>query len=213
MGIFDLNEKSTIVNESFMGSNLYYIDNFYKTPDAIIDILNKTPSDLHHPTKEITPDTLNGIYFEDKRHVVKCEEILKVYDYLSTICGQPATFANTFVITNQTKFNKDEFNNYKENYWYPHCDSGYNGLVYLNKNDDTCGPNLYKNIHHDEPIAEHIEPWRPKDNWEILKTIKPKFNRCVLFDGKIFPHGMHIPNERYFGEEYRLNQVFFFADK
>ena len=31
----------------------------------------------------------------------------------------------------------------------------------------------------------------------------------VLFDGMI-PHGMNICNDRYFGEEYRKNQVFFF---
>ena len=29
MGIFDLNTKAVVVKEPFMGSNLYYIDNFY----------------------------------------------------------------------------------------------------------------------------------------------------------------------------------------
>jgi hypothetical protein len=100
MDIFDLNEQAVIIRESFMGSNLYYIDDFYKNPGDIVDILNTTPSDLHHPAREMIPNTLNGIHFEDRRHVIKCEEIRKVYDHLSIICGQTAIFTNTFVITN-----------------------------------------------------------------------------------------------------------------
>ena len=39
MGIFDLNYSIT-VNETFMGSNIYYMDNFYKNPDAVLDLFN-----------------------------------------------------------------------------------------------------------------------------------------------------------------------------
>ena len=41
------------------------------------------------------------------------------------------------------------------------------------------------------------------------ETLVAKYNRMVLFDGMI-PHAMDISNDRYFGEEYRKNQVFFF---
>jgi hypothetical protein len=214
MGAYDLNEEAIVIREPFLGSNLYYIDDFYKNPDAIVDILNKTPSYLHHPDPSITHGSLNGIYFEDRRHKFECEEVLKVYDHLSSICGRAYHPQNKrLVITNQSKFFKNDFNNFKDNYWYPHCDIGYNGLVYLNKCDNTCGTNLYRNIHREEATAEHIDPWRPKRNWELLTTLKPTYNRCILFDGVKFPHGMHIPNDRYFGEEYRLNQVFFFVDE
>jgi hypothetical protein len=208
MGIFDLNYSIT-VNETFMGSNIYYIDNFYKNPDAVLDLFNKTPSRVHHPTLEAK--SLNGVHFDDRRHILEdCNEISKVYKYLSNICGEKPLYDDRIVLTNRTRFFKHDFNNFKDNYWYPHIDFGYNGIVYLNKGDDTCGTNLYRNIYYDKPIAEHVEPWRPKERYDIIKTIKPKFNRCVLFDGKKFPHGMNIPNDMYFGEEYRFNQVFFF---
>ena len=32
----------------------------------------------------------------------------------------------------------------------------------------------------------------------------------VFFDGWKFQHGMNISNDRYFDQEYRKNQVFFF---
>ena len=138
----------------------------------------------------------------------------KVYKYLSMICGQKVLSDDRIGLTNQIKFFKHDFNNFKDNYWHPHGDWGYNGLVYLNKGDDTCGTNLYKQLQDDRNQIgrEHLEPWRPKERYEIIKTIKPKFNRCVLFDGGKFLHGMHIPNDMYFGEEYRFNQVFFFKN-
>lgn len=212
MGIFDLNYSIT-VNETFMGSNIYYMDNFYKNPDAVLDLFNKTPSRVHHPYLEVKSQSLNGVHFDDRRHVLEdCNEISKVYKYLSILCGQKVLNDDRVGLTNQIKFFKHDFNNFKDNYWYPHMDSGYNGIVYLNKGDDTCGTNLYKQLQYDgnRIDREHLESWRPKERYEIIKTIKPKFNRCVLFDGKKFLHGMHIPNDMYFGEEYRFNQVFFF---
>ena len=58
-------------------------------------------------------------------------------------------------------------------------------------------------------INEHYEPWRPKNKYKLLKTLEPAYNRLVFFDGAKFPHGMNVTNDRYFGYEYRNNQVFF----
>ena len=49
-----------------------------------------------------------------------------------------------------------------------------------------------------------------KKDFIVIKTLEPKYNRFVFFDGYEFPHGMNICTDRYFGEEYRKNQVFFF---
>jgi hypothetical protein len=35
----------------------------------------------------------------------------------------------------------------------------------------------------------------------------------VMFNGKKFLHGANICNEDYFGERYRLNQVYFFEEE
>ena len=51
-----------------------------------------------------------------------------------------------------------------------------------------------------------------KKKYKIIKTLEPKYNRLVLFDGDEFPHGMNIVNDMYFSNEYRNNQVFFFED-
>jgi hypothetical protein len=49
MGVFDLNDKSPIYVEKIMGSNIYYIDNFYKKPDTIVKFLNTVPATIHDP--------------------------------------------------------------------------------------------------------------------------------------------------------------------
>ena len=59
---------------------------------------------------------------------------------------------------------------------------------------------------------EHYRPWGLKKDFIVTKTLEPKYNRFVFFDGYNFPHGMNICTDRYFGEEYRKNQVFFFDD-
>ena len=218
MGIFDLNEDAIVIREPFMGSNLYYIDDFYKHPDDIAELFNKIPTYKHSGLKHPNFESLNGVYFNDRRISMKTDEITKVWDYLSSICNQKPNIAyasGLYVLTNQHNFTDKGFNNYKDNYWHPHKDTGYTSLVYLNKHDDVCGTNLYKSVKPDLPATrgEHVDPWRSKENWEIITTLKPKFNRCVLFDGLKFIHGMHIPDDRYFGKNYRLNQVFFFQEE
>lgn len=215
MGIFDLNEEAIVVRESFMGSNLYYIDDFYQNPDDIVKYFEMTPDVRHHPDIKSEFQTLNSICFDDRRHNFKSREITPVYNHLSKICGQVpiSMHKDDSIITNKTRFFKIKFNNYLDNYWYPHTDSGYNAIVYLNKNEcDKSGTNLYRSIQPDLPRSrgEHVDPWRSKENWKIITTLKPAYNRCVLFDGKKFPHGMHICDDMYFGDEFRLNQVFFF---
>ena len=59
-------------------------------------------------------------------------------------------------------------------------------------------------------ISEHYNPWRSKNDLKVLKHLKPKYNRLVFFDGDKLLHGMNITNKRYFSNEYRNNQVFFF---
>jgi hypothetical protein len=216
MTLFDLNEKAVVVQESFMGSNLYYIDDFYKHPDDIVKYLDTTYAPRH--TGVYTADgcqNLNGKYFDDRRHcIVTNREILSVYTHLSKICGHTPVHKHKPILTNKTRFFKNKFNDYKNNYWHPHIDYGYTALIYMNKGDSECGTNLYRRVKPDLPETrgEHVDPWRSKENWEIMKTLESKFNRCVLFDGLQFPHGLHITDERYFGDQYRLNQVLFFED-
>tara|TARA_B100001105_G_C22312908_1_gene408931 strand:- start:275 stop:919 length:645 start_codon:yes stop_codon:yes gene_type:complete len=212
MNILDLNDKSKITVENFKNSDIFYIDNFYKNPDMVVDFLEKQPSGFHDPGHDPDHENLNGKYFHDLRHEVCLKDMENVTVYLSKLCNRNFLFhERNRVKTNKTKFKLCKFNDYKNNFWHPHQDDGYTAIIYLNKNDEECGTNLYEIISPDldDSFGEHVTPWRDKSKWSIIKTITPKYNSCVIFDALKFYHGMNICNDKYFGDEYRLNQVVF----
>ena len=59
--------------------------------------------------------------------------------------------------------------------------------------------------------ALSIDSQRIHGRNKLLKHIPPVYNMCVLFDGLHFPHGMNICNDRYFGDEMRVNQFLQFG--
>src|SRR5210317_11202 len=211
MGIFELDENHTIVTECFMNSNIYYIDNFYKNPNQILEFLKQQKTRFHTPSISKDFTSLNGIHFYDLKHIIHSNEIKIVYSHISDICNQKPRHDN-LLITNKCRFIPNNFNDYKNKYWHPHIDYGYTAIIYLNVDDEECGTNLYTNVIIDDKnsFGEHVTPWRSNYNWSVIKHLKPKFNRCVIFDGLKFYHGMNICNDKYFGDQYRLNQVLFF---
>jgi hypothetical protein len=214
MNILEFNENSPVIVEEFMGSKIYYIDNFFKNPDSLVNFLDGAPITLHTPFIRKGFKNLNGVYFSDMRHSIHLKRYSPILKYLSKICGKEPEC--DLLQTNYTIFKNIPFNDYKNNYWWPHKDAGYTALIYLNKNDKTSGTNLYKPESEDETLKyqyEHSHPWRSKRYYSVIKTIEPVYNRCVLFDGLHFLHGMNIENERYFNEEYRKNMAFFLSEK
>ena len=210
--MFELRENLDIKKEEFLNSIIYTIDNFYKNPDIVNNYLFKKPAPLH---KQYESPTYNNVYFEDRRLRVLDWELEPVVTFLSKLISkEPSTYE---IITNQARFYKHSFNDYKNCVWCPPNDNGYNGIVYFNKNDSKCGTTLYSPSEDENEIdyyysdiPEHSAPWRKKEKYKIIKTLEPKYNRLVLFDGYEFSHGMNIINDRYFSDEYRNNQVFFF---
>ena len=210
--MFELNDKLVIKKEYLLDSIIYTIDNFYKNPDIINNFLFKNPAPLHKEYQ--SGPTYNNILFEDRRLEVYDSRLRPVVNFLSNLISRkPISYD---IITNQARFYKNDFNDYKNCVWWPHQDEGYNGIVYFNKNDSECGTSLYSEITDEiyfmDNINEHEAPWRPKEKYKMIKTLEPKYNRLVLFDGDEFPHGMNIVNDVYFSNEYRNNQVFFFED-
>lgn len=210
MGIFSLNKNHIVKTEFIDKSLIYYIDNFYENPDEVLNLFLTNEPNFH---KSDEKNTYNGIYFEDKRHKIENEEIPVIYEYLSKLLNKISYDKKNLAITNCTRFKDVTFNDYQSNYWWPHLDNGYNAIVYLNKGDSTNGTNLYENLNPTkEPprCPEHYAPWRNKSNYKLIKSLEPKYNRMILFDGLKFYHGMNIADKRYFHDEYRMNQVFFF---
>ena len=214
--MFELNDNLEIKKELFEGSIIYTIDDFYKYPQEVDDYLfgqpNKIP--LHKQWEE---PSMNGVYFEDRRHQsysIDSLDIEEVYYFLSNLCGQEPLREGKEILTNCTRFKRHPFNDYKNYYWWPHTDGGYNGIVYFN-HDDKHGTCFYEDtidLEKPDEEPEHYRPWGLKKDFIVTKTLEPKYNRFVFFDGYNFPHGMNICTDRYFGEEYRKNQVFFFDD-
>ena len=209
--MFELNDNLEVKAESFLGTMIYTIDDFYKYPQEVDDYLFSEPNKI--PLHKIWESpTFNGVHFEDRRHEgysLDSLDIAKVYQFLSKLCGQG--YQSAEIVTNCTRFKRHEFNDYENCHWWPHTDTGYNGIVYFN-DDNENGTNFYNELKPIPDVNEHYAPWRSKDEFELIKHLEPKYNRLVFFDGWKFQHGMNISNDRYFGEEYRKNQVFFFDD-
>ena len=205
--MFELNPNLEIKEEILLGSKIFTIDNFYKNPDEVYDFLFNREVPLWKIEQK---PSFNNIHFIDKRLEEDDERITPVIGFLSYLCNQDAESHD--VITNMQRFFKHDFNDNKNCYWWPHQDSGYNGIVYFNKDDNTSGTNLYSVVGQYDMTIEHIKPWRSKEDFKILKTLESEYNRLVFFDGLKFLHGANFPDDRYFGEEYRTNQVFFFLE-
>ena len=205
--MFELNPDLEIKEEILLESKIFIIDNFYKNPDEVYDFLFNREVPLWKIEEK---PSFNTIHFIDRRLDEVDDRITPVIGFLSYLCNQDADSHN--IITNMQRFFKHEFNDNKNCYWWPHQDSGYNGIVYFNKDDNTSGTNLYSVVGQYDMTLEHIKPWRSKEDFKILKTLEPKYNRLVFFDGLKFLHGANFPDDRYFGEEYRTNQVFFFLE-
>ena len=205
--MFELNSDLDIKEEILLGSKIFIIDNFYKNPDEVYDFLFNREVPLWKMDEK---PSFNTIHFIDKRIDEYDERLAPVIGFLSYLCNQDAESHD--IVTNMQRFFKHDFNDYKNCHWWPHQDSGYNGIVYFNKDDNTSGTNLYSVKKRYDMTDEHYRPWIPKEEFKILKTLEPEYNRLVFFDGLKFLHGANFPDDRYFGDEYRTNQVFFFLE-
>lgn len=223
MNIWEHNDLSNIQVEDFEDSKIYWMDDFYKYPDLVYEeITREDPPLWKYGEDWNTEGSQNNIRFIDARWNGEEKEGLDVpYRSLSKIFNQSSSDEG-FLVTNHTRFFTDEqsleFNNYKDNFWWPHTDSGYNAIVYLNKSEDGSeyGTNLYKVKNEKflppEGTPEHANPWHSKDNWDLIAAFKSKYNRLVAFNGFIYYHGMSVDSDKWFHET-RVNQVMFFNDE
>jgi len=194
---------------------VWKIDNFYKDPYPIAQMFKTLKPDMF---KASASPSWNGKRFNDMRHHLKSDQMAPIYEFLGDVCGQPVlghdNLQNMYEIhTNVFNMKDIEWNDYENNYWWPHHDYGWTAIVYLNEIDDS-GTNLYKCLDEHEPIEkqiteEHYQPWRPKEKYEVIYHCKPKFNTLYLYDGHQYIHGQNICSNL-FSYHDRINQVFFF---
>ena len=119
------------------------------------------------------------------------------------------------IYTNETIFFDEPLNDWDNYYFNVHRDMGYNFIVYLNKDSEECGTNLYDYDQYDSLTnllhygEEHVHPWVAKSKIARMAHLKGIYNRMVLFDGKLFPHGMNIIKNK-FTNKYRQNITSFY---
>ena len=221
--MFEVNENLEVKVDYLMGSKIFAIDNFYKDPEEVSDYLFNREVPLW---KIKESPSFNGLFFNERRLIEEDTRLENIYNFLSSLCGMGYKFVD--IVTNMTRFCKDDFNDYENCFWWPHTDRGWNGIVYFNKDEENSGTNLHdpKVLQEEEwqislSAPEHYSAWRPKEKYSILKTFKSKYNSLCLFDGFKFPHNMNITNDRFFRDislfsypqvnwdNYRCNQVFF----
>ena len=220
--MFELNKNLEVKEDFLLGSKIYTVDNFYKDPEEVSDYLFNREVPLWK--MEESP-SYNTMYFSERRLILKDDRIDGVYKFLSDLCG---VGYESIIYTNMSRFARNDFNDYKNCFWWPHLDLGWGGIVYFNKDEEDSGTNIFDPQVCETPeweyrlkAPEHYLSWRPKENYSVLKTFKSKYNSLVFFDGSKFPHSMNIVNDRFFRdiplfsypqaywENYRCNQAFF----
>jgi len=204
INIFEINNKQ--YTEFFVNNTIVYeIKDFYKYPDKILEFISHIQPFLH---KENSSPSFNKIAFKDMRHRCQVKGMKDVNKFLSNICKQ-FPHDEYSLCTNVFKLLDKKFNQYEQNYWWPHIDDGYTALVYLNSFSYP-GTNLYTPLKQpDYNQGEHFKPWQPKSNWKVEYTLEAEFNKLVMFDGLNNPHAMVINSDLFYNKT-RLNQVTFF---
>ena len=205
------------------GTKAFRIDNFYSNPGFIFDsIMNTGPIPMQRDANGNAMG-YNQIEFLDLRHenVVPrlrdvADSLVKEIDFLKYVENDKHT-EPSLLKTNFMQWRNTEFNDYKNNYWFPHYDTDWTCIIYLNEGT-TNGTNVYEPF--DEEYVqnylknghEHIDSWQPKHNFRLLDYLEPAFNRAYLFKAGKLLHGAAVNDETYFASNrlIRLNQVMFF---
>jgi len=182
--------------------------NFYKQPSIIYESLLNSELKLH---KKDT-NSFNGHYFLDYRHTGHIKKLDNIIKYFEHFTKQKCTHKDSNIITNMQKWFVNDFNDYKKNYWWPHYDSGYTLLIYLNNDNKENGLNLYEGeTEYLKQLNEHITPWQSKKKFKLLRHIDTPFNTAILFNAKKLLHGCAVNNDINF-KNFRLNQAVFFDE-
>ena len=198
------------------GTPGWQFDDFYDDPIRILNWIASTPP---HPTG-VNSSNSNGAYYSDMRHQVGPLKYLEPYISLieETHGGIKNDSSEPAIFTNFMHWRPHEFNDYKNNYWYPHYDTAWTFILYLNPTEPKNGTNIYKAIgDYREKVQmhewEHHKPWHPKEHYEVVDYFEPVFNRGYLFNSGNLLHGAAVEDDTYFQDMFRLNQVIFFNEK
>jgi hypothetical protein len=205
--LYEINDSLEIAKDKVGDHEYIYIDNFYKNGEQIYKMLKETwvPNwKLHKDTKNFKkyydcrlkiPLTNYGV---DKEHktINTLKHMLNLHDhYCDSIRFN--IFQWIDVPSSNIQFR-------------PHIDDSFNILIYLDKKCSG-GTAIYEDMPQDL-IEEEIDIRCDISN-NKFDIIPAKFNRCVIFNGKL-PHGGYIEDhKKYCSDTWRYNAVYFLESK
>jgi len=202
--LYEINDSSEIAKGKAGNHEYLYIDNFYKNGEQIYKMLKETwvPNwKLHKDTKNFKkyydcrlqiPLTNYGV---DKEHktINTLKNMLNLHDHYC----------------DSIRFNIFQWIDVPSSIiqFRPHKDDSFNILVYLDKKCSG-GTAIYEDMPQDL-IDEEIDIRFDTSNTKF-DIIPAKFNRCVIFNGRL-PHGGYIKNHNnYINDNWRYNSIYFF---
>ena len=147
--MFEVNENLEVKLDYLLGSNIFTIYNFYEDPEEVSDYIFNREVPLW---KIKESPSFNGLFFNERRLIEEDSRLENIYNFLSSLCDMGYEFVD--IVTNMTRFCKDDFNDYENCFWWPHTDRGWNGIVYFNKDEENSGTNLY------DPKVLQEEEWQ-----------------------------------------------------
>lgn len=201
--------------------DIVIIDDFYRAPHAICDMLAGTPA----PPWKLAPGSRNFQDYHDCRLTLSAHR--KLYDKRDLL-GQillRQTIQAKLGLSISPRRHDFSFNLFQ---WinppaqayqhYPHHDGPDKvaAIIYLNPEADSNGGTaFYRNdpagltdrIGYSEEADIKVDVGK---HCEIATVVPALFNRCILFPGW-FLHGGYMENHDFYtGERWRINQVYFF---
>ena len=207
--LFELNDELGI---AFI-DDVIYIDNFYKNYEKIYELLNN----ISVPNWKISPEGKNFVDYYDCSYIVDnyyCSKkyahgMIMIGDLISKFFKEEKKFVPNSTNCKFNVFKNITYNRSNNLQHFPHIDTVYNAIVYLDK-ISSGGTALYPDIeqlHNTEQIDLFYNTSSINK-----KIIQAKPNRLAIFKGEQYHGGYIEDHNAYTGENWRINQVMFFEE-
>lgn len=220
--LFEINQELTVKKIKIDDAIILIIDNFYKNPDRLRELILETPV----PIWKNTHDSLNFKQYYDCRHDFGFYDELSCVHSLSSIISHYYEFIydrskDVRFLTNTFQWIEDQPFNVVGNKVHTDDLNTMAVSVFFNKEDELNGGTaIYRSKHTGHtsllPEEEFIGPiedgqcyydnqW--EDNFLLEHVVSMQYNRCIVHPGRLYHGAYHIDNS--FKDFPRISQITF----
>lgn len=209
--VFAVNENLKINIKKVDNKSVVIVDNFYKNPDLVRELILKSPATSWRKARTNFPG-VRSILALDLSPLRNAVNSISEKVYQTQVFDIEYFISNIFIQNdNNLGFGA-----------IPHVDPYYlSGIVYLNTDEEARGGTaLFKNkkTQLKDMSQDFLKPEKvfrkefiidSDSDWELMDIVDMKYNRFVLYNSNIF-HSTYIKPE-WFKDYPRINQVFFIS--